>query len=92
MSLSIESIWLSKLGCIALSSMENYLFAPLNNSSSVVGQGSFVSAKGAGGGGGCLAEYFSLACHLLSLCLPLGDGPIQTEILSKRAATTPPPP
>ena len=45
MTLSIESISLSKLGCIALSSMENYLFAPLNNLSNV-----FHAKVGKGGG------------------------------------------
>ena len=35
MSLSIKSKWPSKLKCIALSSMENHLFAPINNLSSV---------------------------------------------------------
>ena len=35
MSLSIESKWPSKLGCVALSSVENYWFAPLNNLSGV---------------------------------------------------------
>ena len=35
MSLSIESKRLSKLGCVSLSSMVNYMCAPLNNSNSL---------------------------------------------------------
>ena len=47
-----------------------------------VGQGPTALAVGAGGG--CL-DVFSLVCHLPSSSLSLGDGPIQTEILSQRA-------
>ena len=35
-------------------------------------------------GGGCLG-IFSFACHFSCFSLSLGDGPIQTEILSERA-------
>ena len=44
----------------------------------IVGQGPIVLAVGAGGG--CL-DIFSL----ISFSLSLGDGPIETEILSQRA-------
>ena len=46
-----------------------------------VGQGPVVRAAGAGGG--CLA--ISLVYHFSFLSPSLGDGPIQTEILSQRA-------
>ena len=46
-----------------------------------VGQGPIALAVGAGGG---LFDYFFLS-FLSSFSLSLGDGPIQTEILSQRA-------
>ena len=48
-----------------------------------VGQGPIVLAVGAGGGG--LDIVFSHLSLLFSFSLCLGDGPIQTEILSQRA-------
>ena len=47
----------------------------------IVGQGSIALAVGAGGG--CLDIFLSSIFSLF--CLPLGDGPIQTEILPQRA-------
>ena len=59
----------------------------------IVGQGPIALAVGAGGG--CLDIFLlSSIFSLLFLPLSLGDGPIQTEILSQRAAkpkTTNPP-
>ena len=48
----------------------------------IVGQGSIARAVGAGGG--CL-HIFSLVYLFSFVSLSLGDGPIQTEILSQRA-------
>ena len=48
----------------------------------IVGQGPIALALGAG----CL-DIFSLIYHLSSFSLSLGDGLIQTEILSQRAVT-----
>ena len=48
-----------------------------------VGQGPTVLAVGAGGCG--LDIFFSHLSFLFSFSLCLGDGPIQTEILSQRA-------
>ena len=48
----------------------------------IVGQGPSALAEGAGGG--CL-DIFSLIYHFSPFFLCLGDGPIQTEILSQRA-------
>ena len=47
-----------------------------------VGQGPIALAVGAGGGG---LDIFTLVYPLSSFSLSLGDGPIQTEILSQRA-------
>ena len=49
----------------------------------IVGQGPIALAVGAGGG--CL-DIFSLLYPFFSFSLSLGDGSIQTEILSQRAA------
>ena len=49
----------------------------------IVGQGPIALAVGAGGG--CL-DIFSLLYPFFSFSPSLGDGPIQTEILSQRAA------
>ena len=49
----------------------------------IVGQGPTVLAVGAGQGG--LDIFFSHLSFLSSFSLSLGDGPIQTEILSQRA-------
>ena len=46
-----------------------------------VGQGPIVLAVGAGGG--CLDIIFSHLSLLFPFSLSLGDGPIQTEIVSK---------
>ena len=48
-----------------------------------VGQGPTVLAVGAGGG--LFGHFFSRLSFLFSFSLSLGDGPIQTEILSQRA-------
>ena len=48
----------------------------------IVGQGPIALAVGAGGG---LFGHFSLLYPFFSFSLSLGDGPIQTEILSQRA-------
>ena len=48
-----------------------------------VGQGPTALAGGACGG--CLDIFFSRLSFLFSYSLSLGDGPIQTEILSQRA-------
>ena len=50
----------------------------------IVGQGPIALAVGAGGG--CLDFFYSPLSFLFSFSLSLGDGPIQTEILSQRAA------
>ena len=47
-----------------------------------VGQGPLALAVGAGGGG---LDIFSLIYPFSSFSLSLGEGPIQTEILSQRA-------
>ena len=47
-----------------------------------VGQGPIALAVGAGGGG---LDIFTLIYPFSSFSLSLGDGPIQTEILSQRA-------
>ena len=47
-----------------------------------VGQGPIAHAVGAGGGG---LDIFTLIYLFSSFSLSLGDGPIQTEILSQRA-------
>ena len=47
-----------------------------------VGQGPIALAVGAGGG--CL-DICTLVCPFSSFSLSLGDGPIETEILSQRA-------
>ena len=47
-----------------------------------IGQGPIALAVGAGGGG---LDIFILIYHPFSFSLSLGDGPIQTEILSQRA-------
>ena len=49
----------------------------------IVGQGPTALAVGAGGG--CLDIFFSRLSLLFFFSLSLGDGPIQTEILSQRA-------
>ena len=48
----------------------------------IVGQGPIALAVGAGGG---LDIFFSHLPFLSSFSLSMGDGPIQTEILSQRA-------
>ena len=48
----------------------------------IVGQGPIGLTVDAGGG--CL-DFFSLVYHFSSFSLSLGDGPIQTEILSQMA-------
>ena len=48
-----------------------------------VGQGPTALAEGAGGG--VLGYFYSHLPMLSSFSLSLGDGPIQTEILSQRA-------
>ena len=48
-----------------------------------VGQGSIALAVGAGWG--LFGHFFSPLSFLSSLSLSLGDGPIQTEMLSQRA-------
>ena len=47
-----------------------------------VGQGPIALAVGAGGGG---LDIFTLICLFSSFSLSLGDGPMWTEILSRRA-------
>ena len=49
-----------------------------------VGQGPIALAVGAGRG--LFGHFFSPLSFLYSFSLSLGDGPIQTEILSQRAA------
>ena len=51
----------------------------------IVGQGSIALAVGAGGG--CL-DIFTLLYPFSPISPSLGDGPIETEILSQRAAKT----
>ena len=48
-----------------------------------VGQGP--TALTVGAGGGLFGHYYSHLSFLSSFSLSLGDGPIQTEILSQRA-------
>ena len=43
------------------------------------------TALAVGAGGGCLDIFYSQLSFLSSFSLPLGDGPIETEILSQRA-------
>ena len=50
-----------------------------------VGQGAIALAVGAGGGG---LDIFTLNYPFFSFSLSLGEGPIQTEILSQRAVKT----
>ena len=47
----------------------------------IVGQGPIAFAVGAGGGG---LDIFTVIYPFSSFSLSLGDGPIQTEILSQR--------
>ena len=49
----------------------------------IVGQGPIALAVGAGGG--LFGHFYSPLSFLSSSSLSLGDGPIQTEILSQRA-------
>ena len=49
----------------------------------IVGQGPTVLAVGAGGGS--FGHFYSHLSFLSSFSLSLGDGPIQTEILSQKA-------
>ena len=49
----------------------------------IVGQGPIALAVGAGGG--LFGHFYSPLSFLSSFSLSLGDGPIQTEILSQRA-------
>ena len=49
-----------------------------------VGQGPIALAVGAGGG--LFGHFYSPLSFLSSSSLSLGDGPIQTEMLSQRAA------
>ena len=53
----------------------------------IVGQGPIALTVGAGGG--CLDNFFSDLSFLSSFSLSLGDGPIQTEILSQRVILSP---
>ena len=48
-----------------------------------VGQGPIALTVGAGGG--CFGHFYSHRSFLFSFSLSLGDGPIETEILSQRA-------
>ena len=50
----------------------------------IVGQGPIALALGAGWG--CFGHFYSPLSFLSSFSLSLGNGPIETEILSQRAA------